>query len=351
MTLLKDTRPYVVAKDSNAKIVAFSGVDTTYMSQVLSNNTAQYMDRVSEHPYEHVYRPEVLKPARVASVRTVMTNGGCPTSMPIWDSEVGIYSDADGYKIPGMPEPDVAQLYTRNVVTAKSLGIGRYTWFAAHSDADYGYSVYYGDHIPRPRLMALNACASFMEGMTWQTSYTFSAATYAHMLNNATYGLAIVWSKFGPETITLSISPSLLSAYDMNGTPITIAGSTTSTISLPGQRPAYIRCTAANYSSLNTAISGMTITNTAVSISAVAGITVTVTNQSRNPIDGIVSLLPVTPPPPGDWPSVQKFDSLLPGRSRTFTFTVVEGGAAVGQVQVQLGDLNMQTVTIAYTGG
>jgi hypothetical protein len=47
VTLLKDTRPYIVAKDANAKIVAFAGVDTTYMSQVLSNNTAQYMDRVS----------------------------------------------------------------------------------------------------------------------------------------------------------------------------------------------------------------------------------------------------------------------------------------------------------------
>ena len=98
VTLLKDTRPYMVAQDANAKIVAFAGVDTNYMSQVLSNNTAQYMDLVSEHPYGQMWRPEVLQPARITSVRGVMTAKGCPTNMPIWDSEEGIYADGDGYK-------------------------------------------------------------------------------------------------------------------------------------------------------------------------------------------------------------------------------------------------------------
>ena len=347
VTLLKDTRPYMVAQDANAKIVAFAGVDTNYMSQVLSNNTAQYMDRVSDHPYGNLYRPEVLKPARITSVRGVMTAKGCPTNMPIWDSEQGIYADGDGYRIPSFTEPDVAQLYTRNVVTAKSLGIGKFFWFAAHTSQIYGFGVYYADHIPRPRLMALNACASFTEGLTWQTSYTFNAATYAHMFNNATYGVAVVWCKFGPQTITLSMSSSLLSAYDMNGNAITITGSSTSTISLPGQRPVYIRCAAANYSSLNTAVSGMTRTNTGAGVSATLGTTtsVTVTNQSRNQIDGVVTVVSVQQPAPGDWPAAQKFDSLLPGRSRTFTFTVVEGGSAISQVQVQIGDLDPETFT------
>ena len=179
VTLLKDTRPYMVAQDANAKIVGFGGVDTNYMSQVLSYNTAQYMDRVSDHPYAQLWRPEVFLPPRVTRVRAVMTAGGCPTSMAIWDTEQGIYADGDGYKVPAFTEADVAQLYTRNVVTAKSAGVGKYFWFAAHSSQCYGFGIYYADHIPRPRLMALNACASFTEGLTWQTLYTFNAATYA----------------------------------------------------------------------------------------------------------------------------------------------------------------------------
>ena len=143
------------------------------------------------------------------------------------------------------------------------------------------------------------------------------------------------------------MSSSLLSAYDMNGNAMTITGSSTSTISLPGQRPVYIRCAAANYSSLNSAVSGMTIVNTGVGISAILGTTttVTVTNQSRNQVDGIVSLIVAVPPPPGDWPAAQKFESLLPGRSRTFTFIVNEGASAIGQVQVQIGDLDLETIT------
>jgi hypothetical protein len=354
-TLLNDTRPYIIAKNPNAAVIAFAGASTTFIANVLALGVASQMDRVSDHPYGQAMRPEVDQPKRVSDLRATMTAGGLPANTMIWDSEVGIFGDGDGYLPPSISEADIAALYTRNVVTAKSLGIGKYFWFAAQASPQYGFGTYYEDYTPRPRLMALNATASFLEGLGWQTKYQPSGTSiYAHMYNG-TIGACVLWSTSGPAQVTLAIAASKLSAFDTMGNAITVTGSTTSTVNIPGERPVFLTCASTDYSTLNTAVGGMTVTNTAVTISytknSSTSLTVTVTNQCPGFIDGIMHLIPSGSPSP--WPADMTFDSLASGESRSFTFTFTGGVTTVNlsQIQAKVGDMSMQAVTINYTGG
>ena len=96
-TLLNETRPNIVktGNDPNAKVIGFAGcpnLTSGYVNiqAVLANGTASEMDAVSEHTYSYLMLPEKNYSPGVAALRTVMTAGGCPTTMPIWDTEEGI---------------------------------------------------------------------------------------------------------------------------------------------------------------------------------------------------------------------------------------------------------------------
>ncbi len=166
-TLLQETRPNIVASgnDPNAKVIGFAGcpnLTSGYVNiqAVLANGTAGDMDAVSEHPYSWLMLPEKNYATGKSALRSVMTSGGCPTTMPIWDTEEGIHADGDGYKTNWMSETDVAQFYARDVITALVNGTQRYFWFSADNPPTYGNSVTFGDsYIPRPRLGAVAACA------------------------------------------------------------------------------------------------------------------------------------------------------------------------------------------------
>ena len=76
-----------------------------------------------------------------------------------------------------------------------SQGSQRFFWFSADNPPTYGFSVTFGDYIPRPRLAALNACASFLEGMTYQKSYIPSGkTTYAYMFKGTSNGVCVMWN-------------------------------------------------------------------------------------------------------------------------------------------------------------
>ncbi len=122
-------------------VIAFAGcpnLTSGYVNvqSVLANGTAGQMDAVSEHTYGQLMLPEKNYPIAVSALRTVMTAGGCPTTMPIWDTEQGIHADGDGYKTTWMSEADVAQFYARGVLTAASQGSKRFFWFSADNAPD-----------------------------------------------------------------------------------------------------------------------------------------------------------------------------------------------------------------------
>ena len=233
-TLLNETRPNIVktGNDPNAKVIGFAGcpnLTSGYVNvqAVLANGTASEMDAVSEHTYSLLMLPEKNYGPGVAPLRTVMTAGGCPTTMPLWDTEEGIHADGDGYKTTWMTETDVAQYYARDVICAAVQGSQRFFWFSADNPPTYGFSVTFGDYIPRPRLAALNACASFLEGLTYQKSYIPSGkTTYAYMFKGTSNGVCVMWNTDSAASVTLAIPASEISAFDTMGNAIPVTGST-----------------------------------------------------------------------------------------------------------------------------
>jgi hypothetical protein len=355
-SLLNETRPNIRKNDPNAQVIAFAGcpnLTSGYVNvkDVLANGTVGQMDAVSEHTYSQLALPEKNYPVGVSALRAVMTAGGCPTTMPIWDTEEGIYSDGDGYKAKGMSEADVAQHYTRDVIIAASLGSKRLFWFSVDNTAVYGYTVYFGDYVPRPRLAALAACASFIEGTTFQKTYKPDGNTFAHMFQGTTTGVCAFWNTVTPMQLTLAIAPSKVKAFDTMGNAIPITGTTTSTIQVAAERPAFLQCNIGDYAAMDAAMSGAQVANVcSVNITTtpmVGGVQVTLTGVSPTPVDGIIDLIAAASPPPKGFPSAQRFQGLALGQSQSFTF-LLPGKAAVSQVRVRCGNRRMIETTVAY---
>jgi hypothetical protein len=339
-------------------VVAFAGcpnLTSGYVNiqAVLANGTAGQMDAVSEHSYGMIMLPEKNFPIGVAALRNVMTAGGCPTTTPIWDTEEGIHADGDGYKTNWISETDVAQFYARDVITAASQGSKHFFWFSCDNSPTFGFAVAFPSFIPRPRLAALNACASFLEGATFQKTYNPDSNTYAHMFIGANTGVCAFWNTSSAMKLTLAIAPSKLQAFDTMGNAIPITGTTNATIQVAAQRPTYLQCNIADYSALDTAMSGATATNTcAVNIAAapvVGGIQVTLTGASSTPADGIVDLIPAASTTPKGWPPAQWFQGLALGQSTTLRFSL-PNKAGVSQVRVRCGDRRMTETRVTYTG-
>ncbi len=363
-SLLNETRPNIVktGNDPNAKVIGFagcryvtnSGSPYVDVQDVLANGTAGDMDAVSEHTYAWIMLPEKNYAPGVTALRTVMTNGGCPATMPIWDTEEGIDADGDGYEINWMSETNVAQYYARDVIIAASQGSQRFFWFTADNPPTDGFAVTFGDsYTPRPRLAALNACASFLEGLTFQHSYIPSGKnTYAHVFKGTNTGACAIWNTVSGMTVTLAMAAGKVQAFDTMGNAIPVTGgSTNAMIQIPLQRPTFLQCAIGDYNTLDTALSTMQITAVSpvtITASPVAGgVQVTLTGASSVPVDGIVSLVSAQPPPPAGWPAAQRFQGLASGQSQTLRFTL-PARAAVSQIQVTTGDRQLQTVTVPY---
>ena len=211
-TLLSDTTPALRAADPNAKLIAFAGTPLTGTTDasvqgVLALNTASLMDAISEHAYSQTMLPEVNYPLELKTgspnLTSIMQAGGAG-GKAIWHSEQGITGDDDGYGAPNVSEVDVAQYYVRNIITAASLGSQKFFWFSSDGSPASEFGIYYENYVPRPRLGALNACASFVEGNTYQKSYTPTGTNiYANLFkgNNA---VCVIWNTASAMSLTLN---------------------------------------------------------------------------------------------------------------------------------------------------
>jgi hypothetical protein len=349
--LLENTTPAIRQYDPKAKIVGFAGVPTDYLESTLKLGVAPLMDVVSEHSYSQLALPETSLPKRTKEVRAILAaNGG---DKPLWHTEQGLVGDDDGYSPMTLPEADVASLYTRNFVLVRSLGIEKYFWFSAQTSPAYGMAVFYEDYIPRARLAALNACASFLEGSSCRGSYRPSENAYAFLFEG-TAPVGVVWNLNTSARVSLAMPPDAVQAFDMMGNALpVVAEKDTAVIQVPAERPVFLRCDAEHSALLKRAVAGMQVKDmdpVVIKAGPVAGgVQVTLTGASPSPVDGVLDLIPAGSKTPTDWPAAQHFQSLASGQSQEFRFTL-PSGAAVSQVRVVCGNRRLQTATAPYTG-
>jgi hypothetical protein len=344
--IVKEASPSIRQADPKAKVVGFAGVDLGRMKETLAvDDTESLMDIVSEHPYGQAIAPETDLPARMKEVRDLLRAAGA--EKPIWDTEQGLSADDDGYLACGLSESDHASLYVRNLVTVSSLGVGKYFWFSAQTSPTYGMAVFYENYIPRPILTALNACASFIEGLTYQKSFNPDTATYAHLYKGAS-AVCVVWNINAPIRLSLPLPSDKVKAFDTMGNPVqVVAGKDRAVVELPLDRPTYLRCAGDDYPLLEKAVAEAEVAYLdPVIITANAsgrGIEVKLTGRLSRMQDGVVDLVSVEEKTPAGWPAAQHFDSLGLGESKSFSFAVTDK-SAVREVRVRVGDQQMQEV-------
>ena len=348
--LLNNTTSAIRQYDSKAKIVGFAGVPLDFLKNTLKLGTAPLMDVVAEHSYAQLELPEANLPKQMKEVRAILAaNGG---DKPVWHTEQGATSDDDGYSPPTISEADVASLYTRNLVLVRSLGVEKYFWFSAQTSPTYGMAVYYENYIPRPRLAALNACASFLEGLTFRAAYRPGENTYAFLFEG-TVPVCVVWNMNTPARLKLSMPPAALQAFDMMGNPLPVAADKDgAVIEIATERPAFLRCGARDSDQMKKALAEMKVKEldqVVIAASPVAdGIQVTVTGASSSLVDGIVSLIGTELAKPTGWPADQHFQSLALGLSQTFRFSLANKAAVKG-VRVKYGNRRLLTATVPYS--
>jgi hypothetical protein len=318
------------------------------MKNTLTLGTAPLMDVVGEHSYSQVEMPEINLPKQMKEVRAILAaNGG---DKPLWHTEQGVGGDDDGYMMPSNSEADVAALYTRNLVVARSLSVEKYFWFSAQTSPTYGAAVFYENYVPRPRLAALNACASFIEGATYRRSHSPSRNAQMYLFEGAA-PVCVVWNMDAPARLSLPLPASAVQVFDLMGNPVAVVSETNGiAVQLPAERPTYLRGSAGTYALLEKALAAAQMIDAkpiaVTARPASGGIEVTVTNRSHISQDGVVEVAPQAGTTPAGWPAPQHFDSLTPGESRSFTF-VLPAGAAAGQARVRVGDREMRQVTAA----
>jgi len=345
--LLNYTTPAIRQYDPKAKIVGFAGVPLDYLEKTLKLGVAPLMDVVSEHSYSQLALPEINLPKQTKEVRAILAaNGG---DKPLWHTEQGLSGDDDGYAPMTVSEADVAALYIRNLVLVRSLGIEKYFWFSAQTSPGYGAAVYYENYIPRPRLAALNTCASFLEGSSCRESYRPGENAYAFLFEGAA-PVGVVWNLNGPARVSLPVRADAVQAFDMMGNALpVVAEKDSAVIQIAADRPAFLRCAAGDAALLRKAVAGMQVKDLdPVVITArpiAGGVQVTLTGASSSPVDGVLDLIAAASTAPTGWPAPQRFESLASGKSQEFRFTL-PNGAAAGQVRVICGNRRLQTVTV-----
>ena len=349
--ILKEAAPAIRQGDPKATVVGFAGVDLPYMKETLALQTGPLMDVVSEHSYGELNAPELNLPARMKELHDLLRAAGA--EKPIWHTEQGVVADGDGYMAGTMSEAEAASLYTRNLVTCSSLGVKKYFWFSAQTSPTYGYAVFYEDYIPRPRLTALNACASFIEGLKYQKSLNPDKSTYAHLYNGAS-AVCVIWNINAPMRLSLPLPSDKLQAFDTMGNAVPVAvEKDRAVVEFPVDRPIYLRCAGGDYALLEKALAGADVAYVApVAVTAKAssgGIEVKVTGRSPTALDGVVDLILARENAPADGPTAQHFQSLGSGESKSFSFALPPDGA-VRVVRVRVGDRQMLEVKAQVTG-
>ncbi|MDH7570319.1 MAG: hypothetical protein QHJ73_12130, partial [Armatimonadota bacterium] len=335
--LLRATAAPTRELDPKAKIVGFAGVEVPFIRDTLALGVAPLMDVVSEHSYSQVERPEERLPQRMNEVREVLA--AARADKPIWHTEQGVGADDDGYRTMSLTEGDAAALYTRNLVTARSLGIEKYFWFSAQCSPTYGWAVFYENYIPRPRLVALNACASFLEGTAFVRSFRPNRNTYIHLFAGKT-PVAVAWNLSAPATLRLPLRADDLRAFDLMGNPVPVtARGAASELELPAERPVYLTGAA-----LADALGAASVTvDPPVSVTIRRGPgaeeRVTVTNRSREGQDGVLDL-PTAARADSAWR--KHFHDLEPGKSLSFP---LPSGAR--EVRVRVGNRETQELRVA----
>ncbi len=211
--LLQVTYERAKAADPTCTIVGFAGVPDAYLVDALKAGAGKHMDVVSDHVYGALGNPAVAMPERMATYGKILGEQGL--KMPVWDSEQGTGADGEGFLDLSSEEACAGEL-VQGYVAALAAGVEKYFWFSAQTSPYYGWFVFYGDYVPRPRLIALNALVAALDGARFRERVDLPGA-WAYVFEKTGGAVACLWSAAEPVSLPL---PRGALASDLYGNPV-----------------------------------------------------------------------------------------------------------------------------------
>jgi len=347
--LLKHSSPIIRKNDPKAKIVGFAGVPTDFLKDTLKLGVLPLMDVVADHSYSDLPQPEVLLTKTMAEWRKILAEAGRP-DMPIWHTEQGMGADDEGFNAMALSEAELAALFIRDLIVANASGVEKFFWFSAQTSAGYSYAVYYENYIPRPHLTALNACASFLEGLKFRKSFQPGRNAQVHLYEGVK-PTCVLWNMNMPARCVLPLPMDSVEAFDLMGNPVAIvAEKGGAAVELPTECPMYLRSRSGDAGALEKALAAAQWTDLSpVEVKArpvAGGMEVIVTSRSNALQDGVIEMAPSAGAAAKDRPTQAFFHSLAPGESRTIKLAV-PAGMGEGRLRVRIGDRLMHEVRAA----
>ncbi len=163
--LLKETYKRIKKADPKAEVLGSGGGEgekNSYIAEVCQAGSAKDMDIVSYHSYSALGRPFERLLALAGEHKTVVAKYGC--TKRVWHTEQGSKADGMGYIILGQSEQVCAVNLAQSYLSAFATGVEKFFWFSAQTTPSYSYAVFFENHVPRPRLVALNGLARVLKG-------------------------------------------------------------------------------------------------------------------------------------------------------------------------------------------
>ncbi|HEY5549710.1 MAG TPA: Ig-like domain-containing protein [Candidatus Saccharimonadales bacterium] len=276
--MLKRAADAIEANDPDAKIVGMGGTSLSFMNSVIASLQNQYptwdwrahLDVLSTHDYPGGTAPEPFKSGIIDQY-----------SVPVWNTETGAWDKGfylgpeSDFLAPGKslwPNSDAQRYYhgaigaPQNVIDnfVRTIGSGQTKYFyydsrlgaAAH---DYPLShptIFEHDRTIRTKGVAYAVAGSLLDhsaalGDVAPKTYLAGANTYAHLFDKGGQPIAVLWTKdHQPQSVSLSLSPSQFSVYDLMGNVLSVTSSTVQY----GRLPIYIKGNGTSVATMKTAL-------------------------------------------------------------------------------------------------
>jgi carbohydrate binding protein with CBM4/9 domain/glycosyl hydrolase family 39 (putative alpha-L-iduronidase) len=225
--LLKRAYKTIKSIDPDAKVVGVCGSFMKFIEPVIRAEALNYMDIFSYHCYSLKYNPGTALPVWLARVERLIKKYGKGRKIPLWNTEVGVGDDRNGYVRSEEDRRRICGIMARNYLIAKATGTQNLFWFSVDFHSTYTHSIIDYRLLPSPAMVTYNALVRLLGGTDYLGKISCAEKENFYALKfkktDDNYLIAFWYNGF-PAERTLNINGNLpgIKLYDVVGAPIDI---------------------------------------------------------------------------------------------------------------------------------
>jgi len=247
--MLKMACDAIEANDPQAKIIAMGGSNMEFMQQVVAEleklypgwNWKEHLYAFSAHAYPGGYGPEQFKTGIIDTLGEPVWNTeagswdygfffGDYSNFKVWGKQIWPFKDAQNYYMGGLQK---VERVPANFIRSIGSGMTKYFYYDSRiieyriSSNKTHCTFMESDDSVRPKGTAYAIAGYFIDYSTSLGSLTIEPNTFAYLFDKQGTPILALWTKdISNKTLTVSLSPSQFSVFDMMGNPISVSGNT-----------------------------------------------------------------------------------------------------------------------------